>query len=50
MYGRSPRRYARATTSIAAAAMLKENIKSGDALLFKASRAVKLERLSEKIK
>lgn len=29
---------------------LKENIKSGDVVLFKASRAVKLERLSEKMK
>ena len=33
-----------------AVTILKENVKSGDAILFKASRAVKLERLSEKMK
>lgn len=33
-----------------ALAILKENIKSGDAVLIKASRAVKIERLSEKLK
>lgn len=33
-----------------AAGILKEHIKEGDAVLFKASRAVKLERLSEKMK
>jgi len=34
----------------AALAKLKENIRSGDAVLIKASRAVKIERLSEKLK